>query len=304
MPRKPGLSLIELILVIGLLAILIGLLLPAVQKVRESAGRLRSANNLKQIALATHLYADANGDRLPVDAFSPRGTRAMFSHLLAYLEEKEAGRYCKTFLNPADRTLEYAGIRWAPGTSPRPTNAVANISYAYNWQVFDPKKKATLTASIPDGLSTTLFFAERYSHCLSAYFTSSANTVGGRSPAIRVPRFGYRTHLDPGNGAAIPNTPGAKLRPDTFQVQPCTVYISFMDAQNLTLSGSDMTKVWSERCGDRELCDPSLAQAFATAGLVVAAGDGSVHTLRPTISPEAYYGLLTPAGGEVVSPDW
>jgi prepilin-type N-terminal cleavage/methylation domain-containing protein len=111
--RRSGFTLIELLVVIAIIAILIGLLLPAVQKIREAANRMKCQNNLKQIALAAHNYESANGEFPPglrMDpTFATTGSLvSVLAQLLPYVEQDNVYRLIpQPMLQPG-----YTGIWW------------------------------------------------------------------------------------------------------------------------------------------------------------------------------------------------
>jgi type II secretory pathway pseudopilin PulG len=163
-PARAAITLIELLVVIAIIGVLIGLLLPAVQKVRETAARSRSMNNLRQIALATHGY-DASQRALP-DWKPLRGMPggaacgSVFVKLLPYLEQDNLYQAAMArgpaalnvtvpdFVSPADGSTAFsAGL----------------TSYVANDFVLGAGR--TLEGSIPDGTANTILFTEHYRAC-------------------------------------------------------------------------------------------------------------------------------------------
>jgi prepilin-type N-terminal cleavage/methylation domain-containing protein len=197
--RWRGFTLIELLVVIAIIAVLIGLLLPAVQKVREAAARTQSQNNLKQIGIALHACHDTYGKFPLINGCFPvtsngtdwglpsnpsrEGTQQYY--LLPYIEQEAV--YKSTEINQngtqqGNSWRSHAVIKtyWSPSDPSMPADPVATnwdnrglCSYFPNWHAFrggwdedwQVGGKAAMPRSFPDGTSNTIAYLERYAIC-------------------------------------------------------------------------------------------------------------------------------------------
>jgi len=203
-PRRSAFTLIELLVVIAIISILIGLLVPAVQMVREAAARSQAQNNLKQIGLAAHA-AHSTFKRMPPSYGNYSGKDGtVFYHLLPHLDQaplwnlgQDAARQVSlaVFRHPRDATMPGAGVFSQLPASDVPPWATSGspdwglTSFGANWQFFG-EDGITLLA-VQDGASNTAMFLEKYAVAKNGGVITGAGLWGygvrpTRTPAQRV----------------------------------------------------------------------------------------------------------------------
>jgi prepilin-type N-terminal cleavage/methylation domain-containing protein len=277
-PPRRGFSLAELLVVLCIGVIVAGLLVMGVVKYREAADRLASANNLKQIALATIDMAGDNHGKLPRpgDASYPTewdgkpgdippkrtGYGPPLFHIIPYVEADSLY---------ADSYSEREGIYWArklrgtryrlyqaPG-DPTVDPSSDSCSYAVNELAFAPTPKGfrRLPADFPDSPSNTILYAEQYAHQHGTWGT------GWTEPRL------FRSYTEK-DGVRTPKDPPFQLRP----------------------------------VPGRDDFDGERPQGFFRSGVQVVMADGRTVLVRAQVSAQTFYAASTPDDGDILTPDW
>jgi prepilin-type N-terminal cleavage/methylation domain-containing protein/prepilin-type processing-associated H-X9-DG protein len=337
--RSNGFTLIELLVVIAIIAILIGLLLPAVQKVRGAAARIRCANNLKQIGLALHNYMDSNDALPPNGNYTYTGSAVVatsawsaLARILPYIEQENlfrtidfslgynvqpgvSSKRVGTYICPAEVNDRGSGTDATYG------NKNWTLNYTVNegpWAVLTQKSTGMLPgagafapnrgyrpADFTDGLSNTLALAEVKAYTVRVAGASNTATASGsappNAPADVGSGFGFGTAaFDPTKNTHVEWVDG-KVHETGFTAAfaPNTL-VPF--ASGGTTYDVDFVSATETSTGDTFAA--VTARSYHGGGVNVVLMDGSVRFVRDTVPVPTWRALATRAGSEIFANDF
>lgn len=302
--NRRGFTLIELLVVIAIVAALIGLLLPAVQKVRAAAARMKCSNNLKQFALATHNYESAHGflphTTQPPGAIVP--IPGWVVHLLPYVEQQgmydqyvgnlgSASNASMTLpsllLCPSEVYYKPSGLAWDPINEREVGVTSYGASNGSSWEQWNGAFSSDVPKlmNITDGTSNTILYGERTLR--DPNFNPEA-ILWWHGSVDSLVYAGFWTDFSPlGLGVSPSLTADA---PINFRLRPTSSYED--NVPDYDISG---------------IAHAYRAFAFGSehpGGANFAFADGSVRFMTNDTNPTSLQYMATRAGGEVIQGGW
>ncbi|MBN9121291.1 MAG: DUF1559 domain-containing protein [Planctomycetes bacterium] len=325
---RAGFTLIELLVVIAIIAVLIGLLLPAVQKVREAAARMKCTSHLKQIALAAHNYHDAN-DRFPGATLTGPRYSSLFVELLPFIEQDPLYRQwdfvnvSTNYAGSAPRAGVVISVYVCPshplqhgGSSPALTTYGGNGGtkvYPASRATLDGMFHTTGALSEPaanqsgvrmtdvtDGTSNTILFGERVvgDAALDSYLNAPTSIFQPQpNPPIQI-SAGYALWAPPPgpnacSGLLSAEVPIGYRQPTAWQPPPPPPPGLPPTPPPPIIWEPDLKLSWWGRMG--------AYGSYHTGGVNVARADGSVRFLSNATAVQALAAMSTRNGSEVIA---
>jgi len=289
-------TLVELLVMIAIIAVLLGLLLPAVQKVREAANQTKCANNLKQIGLAMLHYESAHEKFPPGSVVTTSAEHGVFPFLLPYLEQQMPYRWDVPYNDWANQPTVGTHLRILQCPSADPDRLVTEAEFPETWSIGRRSACSDYNGIRQmDVALVGLALIDRVGTSQEAY---EGILTPNRMVRVRDIPDGTSNTIMVAEAAARPKRwQAGRLVPGIYSAGASWAGPGLLQGRGSTFNGATLLGPCAINCtNQREV------YSFHPGGANVVFADGSVHFLKASINIRVFARLVMRADGGVVSP--